>query len=70
MENEKDFENHEIKFLNLITNIKPAVSDILRELKGMRNIDQLTYRINSLEQFLGEFQKVIEFPKLVRIKGK
>jgi hypothetical protein len=70
VEDEKDFENHEIKFLNLISNIKPAVSDILRELKGMRGIEQLSYRINSLERFLTEFQKLIEFPKLVRIKGK
>ncbi len=70
VENEKDFELHELKFMQLAGNIKPAVSDILRELRTMRNIGQLSDRVNSLENFLAEFQKLIEFPKLVRIRGR
>ena len=56
--------------MQLAANIKPAVADILRELRNMRNIGQLTDRVNLLENFLAEFQKLIEFPKLVRIRGK
>ena len=38
VENEKEFETHELKFMQLAGNIKPAVSDILRELRTMKNI--------------------------------
>lgn len=56
--------------MQLAGNIKPTVSDILRELRAMKNIGQFTDRVNTLENFLAEFQKLIEFPKLVRIRGK
>lgn len=56
--------------MQVMRNLRPAVEDLKIELGNLKNFSQLESRVAHIQNFLAQFQKLVEFPKLVRIKGK
>ncbi len=46
------------------------MDELIKELRSLKGVGQLAGRVTIIENFMAEFDKLLAFPKLVRIRGK